>query len=137
MLIEASKSSNKPQMSSPNTVTMTVTSQSNPANADGLPSARTLAMEHKKLKDRSRILRKRLVTADVGASSLYEIVREACLDSLKVVSERLEDEALILLGDLNHLENKNDLKFVEDYAPDHVCCGRREIARDCARSREI
>ena len=95
----------------------------NPKDAYDSPSSRTLALEHKKLKDRARNLRNLLVKSGVDDTcEHYDIVREACLESLKVVSDRLEDEALILLGDLDNCKQEQGVEYaVASYVtPSHV-----------------
>lgn len=70
------------------------------ANEDALktPTMKELALSHKSLKDRSNAL-KRGCTLNIDAH--YPLIRQVCSDSLNSVSFLMEDEALILLGDLH------------------------------------
>lgn len=93
------------RMTSSKNIVGTVRKDSN----EGLPNLRSLAVDYKNLKDRSRKMRKRFVS--MLATPSHEdckVVLEACIASIETVAERLEDEALIFLGDLNTNEEMKE-----------------------------
>mmetsp|Transcript_28217 Transcript_28217/g.43908 ORF Transcript_28217/g.43908 Transcript_28217/m.43908 type:complete len:411 (+) Transcript_28217:478-1710(+) len=85
------------------------------------PTMKELAVSHKSLKDRSNAL-KRGCTLDIDAH--YPLIRQVCSDSLNSVSFLMEDEALILLGDL-HQQNSNSNNSSSMLTPWHAFWAQR------------